>query len=236
MEYIIIITNLILTLPSIIIHGIKSCYERYKYRNYSNIEYNTVQTQNLILMIHGHNGHPSNFEYLAKHLLKNKYIKNNYNVHAIKFAKTNGYSSIESEIKQIENYLNNKYESVILIGLSKGGLTCCNALSYYITNKLNKIQKIITISSPLYGTTVANNFLPEFLEKIFPNVKHIKNELGHYSKISLNTSSILSSKNKIPIYHIVPEYDHLIYPTTSAKYYFTSEHNIYYCKGMFGRK
>jgi len=183
-------------------------------------------------MVHGHNGHPGDFEHLAKYLLKNNHIKDNWNIYACKFAKLDNHSSIESEIKQIDDYLNNNhYETVILVGLSKGGLTCC---SYYANRKLNnnKISKIITISSPLYGTRVANKFLPSFLEKIFPNTKKIKNELGYNSNIALNTSSILSSIEDISIYHVVPQYDHLIYPVTSAKYYFTPENNIYYCKGF----
>jgi hypothetical protein len=73
----------------------------------------------------------------------------------------------------------------------------------YITN-VNDL-----ISSPLRGTKVT---------KLLPYTKYFTlthSELGYKSKI---TSIIVQVHLKIPIYNIVPKYDHVIVPTKSSYY------------------
>jgi hypothetical protein len=57
-------------------------------------------------------------------------------------------------------------------------------------------------------------------------------ELGSLSPL---TQTIYHSIEniQIPIYHIVPTWDHLIVPTSSAKYPSTPKNNIFYYEGYY---
>ena len=68
------------------------------------------------------------------------------------------------------------------------------------------IKKVITVSAPLNGTQIADYFLPK---------THIcRIQFGWQS--SFTQDLIKSLPPNIPKYHIVPDWDHMIIPTSSA--------------------
>lgn len=97
------------------------------------------------------------------------------------------------------------------MGLSKGGLT---AVQYALTYP-QKIEKVITVSSPLNGTQVAS---------YHPFCQVTRNELGYESSFIQELKAKFGNNNKPAIYSIVPRWDHLIIPVESAKF----PHSEYY--------
>jgi len=225
-ERTIILKNFILTLPSILYHGTKSLIEKYKHNKKEDIIFNETDTKNLILLVHGYHGHPCNFIPLIDNIINiDSNIKLVWNVRAISLNKFDDYNdnTVDNEAKLLLNYLEtNDFDNVVLVGLSKGGFVCTRAYSY----DNSKINKIITISSPLCGTRSCDLFLPKILDYVNGNMDLVRNDLGYKSSISSDTLNILATKNTDNIYHIVPKYDHMIYPTETAAYDFVKEKNI----------
>lgn len=241
MERILILRNFLLTLPSIIYHGSKSLIEKFKHNKKDDIVYNTVETENLILLIHGYHGHPCNFNPLVNNLMNISSQSNvqdysdlltNWNIRAVNLNQFNNYdeNTVQNEARLVLNYLEvTAFKNVILIGLSKGGLVCSCAYGQHDPEK-HCIKKVITISSPLNGTRSCDLYLPKILDYINGNLDSVRNDLGYSSSTSSNTLNALlngSNINKDCIYHIVPEYDHMIYPSDSAMYSFVKEDNIF---------
>lgn len=233
MERIMIFRNFLITMPSIIYHGILSMMQKFKYDEKEDIIFNSINTNNLILFVHGYHGHPCNFFPLVRNIFElDPSIKNEWNIRAISLNKFDDYkdNTVTKEAQLIEDYLeNNKYDKVILIGLSKGGLVCTTV---YASSKSN-IQKVITIASPLMGTKSCDLFLPKILDSISGNLDYVRNDLCYYSSTSSNTLDILIEKKDAHIFHIVPKYDHMIYPSSTAMYSFVSEGNVFRCDDAF---
>ena len=118
---------------------------------------------------------------------------------------SNASTSIEQEVEIVGSQLRPYFASVdhiILIGVSKGG---CTAVQYGLKYPA-KIKRIITISSPLNGTKVANyHLLCDVTRK----------ELGYNSTLAFNYQQLTYSPD---IYSIVPTYDHIIIPASAAAY------------------
>lgn len=228
-ERIMILRNFLLTLPSILYHGAKSLIQKYKCNNKKDIIFNEVNTKNLILLVHGYHGHPCNFIPLVNNLVEiNPKINDIWNIRAVNLNQFDNYNNntVENEAQLITNYLElTEFSNVILIGLSKGGLVCAKV---YANNNFN-IKKLITISSPLVGTRACDLFLPKMLDCISGNLDTVRNDLGYKSSTSCNTLNALFKSeecSKSNIYHIVPQYDHLIFPPSAAMYDFVKEENI----------
>jgi poly(3-hydroxyalkanoate) synthetase len=115
-----------------------------------------------------------------------------------------------------------KYKNVILIGYSKGGLTCLNTL----VNMPSLIKKVITINSPVQGTRTANIFLPKLTKKFIDT----KNELEENSKRTMQLKSVMLNYLE-RVFHIISKNEFMIYPYTNGLYdysnYFLIE-NWYY--------
>jgi len=228
-ERIMILRNFILTLPSILYHGTKSLIQKFKSNNKNDIIFNEVNTENLILLVHGYHGHPCNFTPLINNLVEiDPKINDVWNIRAVNLNQFDNYdnNTVENEAQLIQNYLElTEFSNVILIGLSKGGLVCAKI---YANTNLN-VKKLITISSPLVGTRACDLFLPKILDCINGNLDTVRKDLGYKSSVSCNTLNALMESNdcdKNNIYHIVPQYDHLIFPSSTAMYDFVKEENI----------
>jgi pimeloyl-ACP methyl ester carboxylesterase len=186
-----------LTFPSILYHTI---YDQYL-RSHSEVRHNSLPEgiHNVVVCVHGRGGHATDFEYLINQLKSDKY-------HFLAFhLKNNSHTSVSDDVKLIKTYLiplMSRINKIIFIGLSKGGLTSIK----YAIEYPEKIEKIITVSSPLNGTYVANNY---------PFCKNTRKELSYKSKF---TEEIRELSKHLPIYSIVPKYDHMIIPTNSAHY------------------
>lgn len=224
--YIDIIKNLVITLPSVVYHGIINIIHKQPYKSYPKIAFNIVDSPNLILLIHGYNGNASNFIPLVDNLLLNYYMKLNYNIVGINLPKIPNncpLTTIEFESQYVQSFLESspKFTNVILIGLSKGGLICSHLLS--LKHQLPQIKKIITISSPLLGTLSADKFL-------FDSCK-VKKELCYQSSITKDLEMKLQKYGEF-IYHIIPRYDYMLTPSNVCYYEFTPESNKFYYDGI----
>lgn len=233
MERIVIFRNFLLTLPSIIYHGSRSLIEKFKHHQKDDIIYNAVETNNLILFVHGYHGHPCNFNPLVNNLIMlNHALLESWNIRAVNLNQFTNYedNTVKNEAMLILNYLEvTEFKNVILIGLSKGGLVCTHAYSIHDPVK-HFIKKIITMSSPLNGTRSCDLYLPKILDYVNGNLDSVRDDLGYSSSTSCNTLNTLLTNhniNKDCIYHIVPEYDHLIYPSSTAMYSFVKADNIF---------
>uniref|UniRef100_A0A6C0C6Z9 AB hydrolase-1 domain-containing protein n=1 Tax=viral metagenome TaxID=1070528 RepID=A0A6C0C6Z9_9ZZZZ len=111
-----------------------------------------------------------------------------------------GNTSVIKDTETLHNLLEQiGRDKIILVGLSKGGLTVSNYVAKYGTKN---ISAVITISSPLGGTMLPDYFMP---------ADHIARvELGYKSNFTQEL------KKNLPFYHIVPTWDHIIVPTDSA--------------------
>lgn len=187
------------TLPSLIYHKFYDAHLRMT----SNIRYNHLPPgiHDVILCIHGWKGHPSDFHNLIEKLQP----YTNYKF-LTPYLEDNNHSILE-DTEVINNYLKPfipQINNIILIGLSRGGVVALKFnLLYYNTIT---IEKVITVSSPLNGTYVANNY---------PFCKNARRDLSYKS---LLTQEIRESSKCLPIYSIVPTFDHMIIPTESAYY------------------
>ena len=167
-----------------------------------------------VVFIHGKGGNPCNFDFIVENFIK-KY-KDKYNIF-VPYLGDNNNTSIEDDANKLLNRLYARdisLNNLILVGLSKGGLIA----AYFATN-FNSVEKIITISSPMMGTKMADLHWD----------KNVRNALGYMNSAAVELSQ---TANINRFYHIVPKYDHVINPIESTYYSSTSNNNIYYYEGL----
>jgi triacylglycerol esterase/lipase EstA (alpha/beta hydrolase family) len=187
----------------------------------------------LIVLVHGRGGRPEDFNPLKKNLKKlgvKSYMKSidlGYNRHT---SVVQDAELLGQKMDELVEYY--KPESVVLVGLSKGGLVC----SYYALHNQTlsalpvPLTKVITISSPLRGTRVAG---------LIPNDKSVtKQELSYRSDFVERLSDKARRHQKKPLgfkfYHLVPAWDHLIVPTSAGAYPSTPTSQMYRYNGLIG--
>lgn len=186
-----------LTLPSIFYH---SLYDK-RLRLTSNICYDYLPpgSHDVVVCVHGRGGHPADFQNLITKLQPNK-----YKFLAFYLGDTTN-TLVSQDVEVLRKYIKPlmyQINNLILIGLSKGGLI---SIKYMILYR-EKIEKTITVSSPLNGTYVATNY---------PFCENTRKELSYKSNL---TQEIKELSKELPIYSIVPLYDHLVIPVSSTYY------------------
>lgn len=206
--------HLLITLPSLIYHGLSNLYYRCITPPPSTI---VLKDKNVIVFVHGRGGHHSNFVPLINNI-KPK-ISNRYYLRTVDLGDTRN-TSIDEDMFKLKGALDIYPDCAItLVGLSKGGVDTMRYVTYF--NMDTRIERVITISSPLRGTRITGLLSKESITN---------KELGYRSKITRHIKTIGIN---IPVYHIVPTWDHLIIPTSSAYYRSTEEERIYYYTGLF---
>jgi len=196
-----LLSHFIMTFPSFLYHIIPHMYNRYKYRLDGPIVNHQFTTgTDIIIFIHGRNGVHSHFIPLIENLKK---IGIKQSMIAINLG-PNGDTSVIDDSIILHNLLEEfSAMKIILVGLSKGGLVVCDYVASY---QPANVLAVITISSPLNGTLIADYFLPS---------SHIARiELGYRSSFAQILKERLPTN--IPFFHIVPRWDHMIIPTSSA--------------------
>lgn len=193
------LTYLILTLPSIIYHGLYNIYLIWTSMN----KYDTLPpgVHDVIVFVHGRGGHYTNFEPLINSL---KAIGTKRQMLAFDLGR-NLHTPVQQDVDTLHRQLvplMDQIESIILVGLSKGGLT---ATQYGISHP-NKIKKVITVSSPLNGTYLAN---------YHPFSPVTKSELGFDSQLC---KRIREQSKNLTLFSVVPRFDNVIIPVESAAY------------------
>lgn len=215
------IFHTIISLWSVIKHGPAKIYERLQYlfmesyRNHPNYNLPMLDGKDVIILVHGRGGSPSDFNSLIKHL------QNYDHVYAISLGQ-NRYTTVENDSKELETQLENLTNcDITLIGNSKGGSVVTKYLSTFDdSTSTNKIKKVITVSSPLKGTVLAN-FVPGTT----------KQDLSYLADHLVETEEILKQHSD-KIFHIVATYDHLILPADTAYFHHVPKSNIHFYTGL----
>lgn len=168
-----------------------------------------LRDQNVVVFVHGSYGYPSDMTPLTNNLTS----LTNVNLRLVNLGPT-ADTLIQQDVlsleKELEPYINC---NIILVGLSKGGVTVA---TYFLLMNDKRIKKAITISSPVMGTDVA---------LAFPTESNTYKGLGSGNSLAMLVNEQATNK---AIYHVVPTYDHLIIPTTNAYYPNTNPNNIYH--------
>lgn len=200
--------HLFVTFPSFIFHGIRNMYYRSVFNNLTVVP---LKNEDVVIFVHGRGGHFTDFTHLIRNLsgLTDKFLR------VVDLGNTHE-TSVDEDTYKLKERLE-KYQgcNITLVGLSKGGLVIMRYITIF--NDI-RIKKAITISAPLMGTKVT--------PFAFSDITH--KELGYGSEL---TREIASCKKRVPIYHVVPTWDHMIIPSTSAAYIDTDPKNIYIYKG-----
>lgn len=227
----IFLTHFAITFPSTIFHTIINKYRRFTIFTYDKTP---LYDKNVVVFVHGRNGYFTdpyplmdnlhdllnvnhrdqspkaiNLQYLIdeKYYLRTVYLEETANTFI-----EEDMEKLKEELKVYENC------SIILVGISKGGVTVANC---YVLAGDKRIKKAITISSPLLGTQIAS---------AFPNDSAVYKALS-YQNDQVKTNE-LAAKQFGHLYHIVPRFDHLIIPTTAAYYETTPKERIYHYEGF----
>lgn len=232
----------LISLPSLLYHTFLNKYRKYSANDKININplnNKPLYNKNVVVLVHGRNGSPRDFDPLISNIQKCsntifdkdlqdygydkvgkviKYGDKFYVLRTVDLGET-GNTSISKDAMELEKQLEIYHKcSITLVGLSKGGLV---AMKYVTSVANSQIKKVITISTPCKGTYAASLFPSS--SSVFKNLSY-NNEI--VQQIDLKRKFI-SQK----IYHIVPKFDQIIIPNTSAKYDDTPEENIYYYNG-----
>lgn len=219
------IIHLLITLPSVIYHGLYNMYYRISIGSDPTEIINdnmgkfagSLGDQDVIIFIHGKGGHHSNFKPLIDNIMKSSKWKKLYYLRAISLG-NNKRKRVDEEVNELKEklkvYCNCR---ITLIGMSKGGVV---ALRYVTTYLDARIVKVITISSPIQGTEIT---------KLISELSLSNRELGIDSKLIYDINNTIIS---IPLYHIVPSWDHLIIPSINAIHKSTPNNNYYIYNGL----
>lgn len=210
--------NLVITLPSFIWYGIHTRYLRI-FRPNKQLYRIMNNSSRCLVLVHGRSGNYADFAPMIEHFKTLPEIQN-YDMHAVDLGDTTD-TTYDQDCEKLNSELeiyNNKTE-ITLIGLSKGGNIIVRYMQNHVPiNRLN-VVRLITISSPLRGTEITKLLNPESIENL---------EMG------IDSSTIREINEyylPLPIYHIVPKYDHLIIPPTNAMLKSTPKDRIYYYEG-----
>lgn len=205
--------HLTITLPSTIYH---SCYDMYYRVTSQPLILDNVKNKKVVIFVHGRGGHYSNFTPIIEQLEEK--LQGEYYLFPIDLG-DNSDTSVDEDVFNLQHWLDYYQDcEITLVGLSKGGVVI---LRYATTIKDTRIKKLITISSPIRGTKMTE-LLP------IDSITH--RELGFKSKLS---KDLAGANINVPLYHIVPKWDHIIYPTSSARHTKTPRKNIYKYKGIY---
>lgn len=192
--------HFIATLPVCLYNLPFQLWDKYQHWNDGQvILHQEIMDADMIVFVHGRNGHSSNFNHLIENLKKLGVKKSMISVNL----GPTGSTSIKQDSAILHRLLEYFEQKIILIGLSKGGLIVSD---YVATYNQNTVETVITISSPLNGTLIADYFM------LANHIARI--ELGYKSEFTQELKSRLPSG--IKFFHIIPTYDHMIIPTSSA--------------------
>ena len=198
--------------PSCFWHGVINIYRRLTSTKLSTPSSVQLEKKKMIVFVHGRGGHHTNFVSLITNLKEREQVID-YGYVLIDLG-WNASSSIDDDVSRLSQELQRFSDcKITLIGVSKGGLVCTR---YITTQKDSRIRRVITISSPLRGTQAT----------MFLSSNSITDkELCYHSHL---TETVAQANKPVPVYHIVPRWDHVIIPTSSAQYDDTPSNNIYY--------
>lgn len=199
--------SLLFALPGAVLDGPSWFWNNYILYNTDPITvHQNADDDSVVVFVHGRNGHDSSFYGTINGLKKlgvNKTLVTVYLGPTGKTSVVEDTNTLCNSLKQIGA------KKVILVGLSKGGLTVSNYVATYGTTN---VSAVITISSPLSGTLTASYLMKPIEWVLGPHIA--RTELGYQSDFTIDLEERLPAD--IPFFHVVPTWDHLVIPTSSA--------------------
>lgn len=235
----IFVKHSLFTLPSIFLHGFLNEYNKLTITFTKPTE---LHNKNVMAFVFGTNGYKADFQplidnlmYLSKEISEEELLENDLleEQYVIKLKNgelwvlrltdivPTGYSSIDEDTDALEGELSIYHNcNIILVGASKGGLVSMRYASKYNDYR---IKKVITISAPLNGTGVV-----EVLSEHSPLYVNLKYNSDVIQEIEKDRQGMNAE-----VYHVVPTYDNLIIPVSSARYFDTPKSHIYTYTGTW---
>lgn len=202
--------NLVITLPGLLYYFSIAAYYRHCLST-PIFPFDVNRTS--IVFIHGRGGAPNDMLYLAQY---DPFLSDKYNIILANLENTRS-TSIQEDSNNLERQLAHVTGDIILVGLSKGGLVG----AHYSTRDV-RVKKLITISSPLHGTQLADYHYSD----------HVRENLGYKSQTITDIVQKVMDNVGCEYYHIVPQCDHVIVPTGSAYYKHVEPSHVFYYKGL----
>lgn len=199
-------------------------YMYFLYHKYLGAELLNINrdAKHIVVLVHGRNSSPTQFVDIQKKLSTT--IDSETTLFPIFFpsGSTSITTDCQSLYQQLLDYFGDKKSrELTIIGISKGGVTACYAAT--LNHPLFRVKKIITISSPLKGTQLANFSLCPVTRK----------ELSYHSPFLIDVERRLMA-SRVKIYHIVPRWDHIVIPTEATSYSQTPSQRIMKYRGFSG--
>jgi triacylglycerol esterase/lipase EstA (alpha/beta hydrolase family) len=159
-----------------------------------------------IVLVHGHEGHMTNFNTLRSFLEKAEIGP----IHVIQFE--NPRDNIETHAdelsRKINGILHNLPERKIrLIGVSRGGIVSAYYNEYLSEEQEVDVTAIVTLASPLSGTKIAD---------LFAATKFTDLQLTYRCKFVNKLREKILANDTTPYYHIATRTDYVIVPHQSA--------------------
>lgn len=228
-----VLYNLLISLPNLLFYGTIKLVRRiiYRLQGCTSIIPES-RNQDVIVLIHGRGGHPIDFHSLIDQL--NPHIKEKYNIFNIHLGDTRN-TRIDEDVESLSSQLEFLHNCrITLIGHSKGGIIACR---YLALTEDPRIRKIITVSSPLLGTRVAD--CAKHIENFTSKIPNLLGDLKILSTdLNYNNSALVETAEKLrdhanKLYHVVAEKDHLIIPSKVAYYQYVHHSHIYSYTGMY---
>jgi triacylglycerol esterase/lipase EstA (alpha/beta hydrolase family) len=153
-----------------------------------------------VLLIHGLNASSSDWYLLAPEMRQAGLEV--YTIDLAYFFPKNGYEKSVQKILKKANQILQTHDTLSIVGHSLGGVAALDTV-----NRLDgRVKKLITVNSPLNGTTMSNRVtnlvLPRHLSHVFKcNGPFCQNLLSEAQK---------SQQKGVKTYHIATENDHLV--------------------------
>jgi len=161
-----------------------------------------TKQQNPVLLVHGINDTGAVFDKMAFYLRQQ-----GLSVYTVDLVPNNGSGVLDKLAQQVANYVNDTFaveQSLDIVGFSMGGIVS----RYYIQRLggINRVRRLITISSPHKGTIVAyGSWLAGALQ------------MRPHSDFINDLNSDVEMLNQLNFTSIWTPYDLMILPATSSQ-------------------
>jgi triacylglycerol esterase/lipase EstA (alpha/beta hydrolase family) len=182
-----------------------------------NISCINPKQNNYVILIHGRGDDGGQFNSITN------VIRNSTDLNYILIALDQKDNLIKDDIVRVRNQIITSLENILhahsklnvtVVGISKGGVTAASLIANHCDPRIT-YRKLITIASPLHGTTLANYGFGTNarVDLSYKNayVLRVKSEL-----------SVLAAKTDLKTYHIVNKFDNTILPSSTSAYDFPS--------------
>ncbi len=159
-------------------------------------------TKPAVLLVHGLWASPSDWKFLVNDLNQQGYDV--YTI-SVSYMKKDGFCRGVNQIQTLAKEILETHTRLDFIGHSLGGVAVVNAVNDLREIK-SQIKHVITINSPLNGTTLMNAFTRFFLPS------HLREILTCNSPFTqqLRRNSIKSHEEGVLFFHTATESDHLV--------------------------